>query len=162
VSAPIFSGEEISRLMQVRKHVEHEAKSKGLRNREGKFRKYKAASDDLPNVEFYVEFERTIAGCHCTLSVKMNDARPEQAIVRYDIQMPAHENPDSSIMQPKTPHRHIYTPEMVVKFGSWDRIAEAVVLSKDACENLWSKFLVDLQIHFSDTDTQLFSQSEMR
>jgi hypothetical protein len=160
--APLFTTEEIGRLAAVRKHVDHEGRHRRLPNREGKLQIYTLSSDDMPNVAFFVELDRQIPGCHFTLSVKMDDARPEQAIVRYDIQPMAHINPDGSVMQPNLPHRHTYTPQMVSQFGAWDRIAERIFLQSNVCDRLWAKFLTDLNIHFSDTDTQLFSFSSAR
>lgn len=160
--APLFTEDEIRQLIAVKKHVEFEGRQKRLPNREGKPKVYQLSSEELPKVGFFVEQERQIPGCHFTLSVKMDDARPVQAIVRYDIQPMAHINPDGSVMQPNVPHRHVYSPEMVSRFGAWDKIAEPVSLKKNMGDSLWPQFLIDLNIHFSDTDTQLFSFESAR
>jgi len=60
------------------------------------------------------------------------------------------------------PHRHIYSPEMVAQFGVWDRQAEPVSLKRNVCDRLWSQFQIDLEIHFSDTDTQLFASDSAK
>jgi hypothetical protein len=161
MAAPLFRDEEIAALIRVRKYVEVDAAHSRKVDREGIPSGFVAHSDEYPEAEFVFHLARNHDGCNLILSVRMGDGRPSQAICRYDIQDGAHLNRDGSQIMPREPHSHIYKEESVRETGQWDSDAAAIPGIIKTCAKLYSQFLVDMHIHFSDSQSQRLSFGEV-
>ncbi len=157
VAAPLFTDDEIKRFITMRKNVAHEAWQNMGESRAGRQnRTILASADTQPSLRFEIEWDQTDTACSFTLSVHTDDGRPKQAIVRYDIQDNPHTNPKDmppKYIPPGQPHRHIHTERGMREFGNWSKWAEPIQLKRESCDLLRAKFLQDLNIHFTDSQT---------
>jgi hypothetical protein len=160
--AALFTDAEIAAWLTAKKYMEYESAAKKTVSRSGECTISKLSSEEFPGVIFLLEQEVKPPEGHFTFSVQPNDGRPQSAICRYDIQKGPHVDPDGTFHPPMDPHRHIYKAETFRQFGVWDRTAEPLRLKSNSCQELYAQLLTDLNIHYSDSESQLLDFMKTR
>jgi hypothetical protein len=162
MTAPIFTQQEADRLFAIRKIAVHDAWTERRRNRENSERSVVLAgeTDEANPVPLSVVFHRDagIGSTNICLEARL-PGRPWEGVCRYDIHDLPHRNtlawmhpPD--MIESGMPHRHRYSERAEREIGVWH--ARAELLDADRCstpEKLLGAFLVDLNFHFTDTQT---------
>lgn len=166
MAAPVFLQREVAELLRVRKDLDYEAWHTRRSGRSGSQRcavmTGVIAPGEIGNSEIEVSFELEVhrhhaTGSHNILLKAKVPPRPMEGLVRYDLHDGAHENPKwcrpPEIIQPQTPHRHVYSERGERERDTWDCCAEILDIENPSGEKLLSAFLDDLNIHFTDNNS---------
>ncbi len=176
MAAPLYSQIEADALIAMPKRIEHAAWEK---RKTGRPTDYEESTIVVAIPEVYDEkivfaIEIRKNDLFDALSITLKGRigkRPPEGLCRYDIHDNAHDNPPwflPSFVNAGEFHRHVYQERSVQEFDRWDKCAQPLDLSPDGSPQqlharLWWRFVGDLKIKFSDTETfgGLFGLIEM-
>jgi hypothetical protein len=168
MAAPIYSQEQVQRMLLVPKIVSHDEWENRFAGRQSpdeqrdRIKASPADADDL--TEFWIEICRCAVRSEAsfTMAAKLLEY-PEHALCRYEVQLGSHTNPKwftPHFVDRRALHKHIYNERAIREGFTWDKCAEPVKQPKrklsfqQAIDHLTPIFLEELRIEIHDPNVR--------